>query len=264
VAVNCAAITQSLLESELFGHEKGSFTGADKRHEGYFLQADNGSIFLDEIGELPLSMQVKLLRVIQEREVQRVGGDKPVPVDVRIIAATNRDVQQEIAAGTFREDLYYRLNVVSLALPPLRDRSDDSPLLAQHFLERFAKKNNNTVRGFTPGAMDRLIRYAWPGNVRELENVVERAVVLLIGEHIGERELPAKLLPPTSPASTGEAASMAGPASGLTQGLTLDAVERTVILETLKRFGGNKSETAKALGINRKTLHLKLAKYGGD
>jgi two-component system response regulator HydG len=261
VAVNCAAITESLLESELFGHEKGSFTGADRRHEGYFLQADNGSIFLDEIGELPLSMQVKLLRVIQEREVQRVGGGKPVPVDVRIIAATNRDLQREITAGAFREDLYYRLNVVSLALPALRERPDDIPLLAQHFLERFARKNNKTVKGFTPGAMDRLIRHAWPGNVRELENVIERAVVLLIGEHIGERELPGKLLN-DSPAENGsETALTAGLAPGLTPGLTLEAVERTVIMETLKRFGGNKSEAARALGINRKTLHLKLAKY---
>jgi two-component system response regulator HydG len=255
VAVNCAAITESLLESELFGHEKGAFTGADKRREGYFMQADTGSIFLDEIGELPLSMQAKLLRVIQEREVQRVGGGKPVPVDVRIIAATNRDLQQETAVGKFREDLYYRLNVVALTLPSLRERPDDVPLLAQYFLERFAKKNNKSVRGFTPGAMDRLIRYEWPGNVRELENVIERAVVLLIGEHIGERELPGKLLH--------SAAAENGPVAAMT-GFTLEEVERSVIMETLKKFGGNKSETAKALGINRKTLHLKLARYDAE
>ena len=179
-----------------------------------------------------------------------------MPVDVRIIAATNRDLQQEVTDGKFREDLYYRLNVVSLTLPALRERPEDIPLLAQFFLERFAKKNNKIVRGFTPGAMDRLIRYAWPGNVRELENAIERAVVLLIGEHIGERELPGKLLKSFSVERDVEAVLMTG--------LTLEEVERTVIAETLKKFCGNKSETAKALGINRKTLHMKLAKYCTD
>lgn len=252
VAVNCAALTESLLASELFGHEKGAFTGADKKHEGHFLKADGGTIFLDEIGEMPLSMQVKLLRVIQEREVLSVGGNKAVPVDVRIIAATNRDLAKEVAAGTFRQDLYYRLNVVTLALPPLRERADDIPLLAQHFMARFADKNNKNIKGFTPGAMDRLVRYAWPGNVRELENVVERASILLLGEHISERELPERFA-----ASQGDA---------LTDALTTDCptledVERAVILKTLKRFGGNKTEAAKALGITRKTLHAKLSKY---
>lgn len=252
VAVNCAALTESLLASELFGHEKGAFTGADKKHEGHFLKADGGTIFLDEIGEMPLSMQVKLLRVIQEREVLSVGGNKAVPVDVRIIAATNRDLAKEVAAGTFRQDLYYRLNVVTLALPPLRERADDIPLLAQHFMARFADKNNKNINGFTPGAMDRLVRYAWPGNVRELENVIERASILLLGEHISERELPERFA-----ASQGDA---------LTDALTTDCptledVERAVILKTLKRFGGNKTEAAKALGITRKTLHAKLSKY---
>lgn len=252
VAVNCAALTESLLASELFGHEKGAFTGADKKHEGHFLKADGGTIFLDEIGEMPLSMQVKLLRVIQEREVLSVGGNKAVPVDVRIIAATNRDLAKEVAAGTFRQDLYYRLNVVTLALPPLRERADDIPLLAQHFMACFADKNNKKIKGFTPGAMDRLVRYAWPGNVRELENVIERASILLLGEHISERELPERFA-----ASQGDA---------LTDALTTDCptledVERAVILKTLKRFGGNKTEAAKALGITRKTLHAKLSKY---
>ena len=252
VAVNCAALTESLLASELFGHEKGAFTGADKKHEGHFLKADGGTLFLDEIGEMPLSMQVKLLRVIQEREVLSVGGNKAVPVDVRIIAATNRDLAKEVAAGTFRQDLYYRLNVVTLALPPLRERADDIPLLAQHFMARFADKNNKNIKGFTPGAMDRLVRYAWPGNVRELENVIERASILLLGEHISERELPERFA-----ASQGDA---------LTDALTTDCptledVERAVILKTLKRFGGNKTEAAKALGITRKTLHAKLSKY---
>ena len=256
VAVNCAAITESLLESELFGHEKGSFTGADKRHEGHFLQANTGTIFLDEIGEMPLAMQAKLLRVIQEREVQRVGGTKPIPVDVRIVAATNRDLQEEVTAGKFREDLYYRLNVVTLHIPPLRERGDDISLLAQYFMERFAQKNNKTVKGFTPGAMDCLTRYSWPGNVRELENVIERAVVLLIGEHISERELPTKLQRTVADETTVDTASM--------EGLTLEHIERMVILETLKRVGGNKSEAAKVLGINRKTLHMKLVKYDPD
>lgn len=257
VAVNCAALTESLLASELFGHEKGAFTGADKKHDGHFLQADGGTIFLDEIGEMPLSMQVKLLRVIQEREVLSVGGSKSVPVDVRIIAATNRDLGQEVAAGTFRQDLYYRLNVVTLALPPLRERADDIPLLAQHFLTRFAAKNNKQIKGFTPGAMERLVRYAWPGNVRELENVIERASILLLGEHISERELPERF---------GAGAQDDSLAGVLTDALaadcpTLDDVERAVILQTLKRFGGNKTEAARALGITRKTLHARLTKY---
>ena len=252
MAVNCAAITESLLESELFGHEKGAFTGADKRHEGYFIKANGGTIFLDEIGEMPLPMQVKLLRVIQEREVLRVGGNTAIAVNVRIIAATNRDLLQEVAAGNFREDLYYRLNVVNLTLPPLRERTDDIPLLAQHFMTRFADRNNKTVKGFTPGAMDRLVRYAWPGNVRELENVIERATILLLGEHIGERELPERLLATPQVESIADALSMSN--------LTLEDVEQVVIRETLKRFDGNKTEAAKVLGITRKTLHAKLKK----
>ena len=255
VAVNCAAITESLLESELFGHEKGSFTGADKKHEGHFARADTGTLFLDEIGEMPLPMQVKLLRVIQEREVQRVGGGKPVPVDVRIIAATNRDLARDVADGKFREDLYYRLNVVSLALPPLCDRPDDIPMLAQHFLQFFAEKNNKPLKGFTPGAMDSLLRYPWPGNIRELQNVIERAVVLLFGEHVSERELPERLHTRRLPVVIkGTPVNTA----------TLEDAERTIILETLERVAGNKSEAAKILGINRKTLHTKLMKYQSE
>lgn len=253
VAVNCAALTESLLASELFGHEKGAFTGADKKHEGHFLKADGGTIFLDEIGEMPLSMQVKLLRVIQEREVLSVGGNRAEPVDVRIVAATNRDLAREVDAGNFRQDLYYRLNVVSLALPPLRQRADDIPLLAQHFMNRFAAKNNKRIKGFTPGAMDRLVRYAWPGNVRELENVIERASILLLGEHISERELPERLKAPEQGEALDDILE--------SDCLTLDDVERAVILKTLTRFGGNKTEAARALGITRKTLHARLNKY---
>ncbi|MGE9985988.1 sigma-54-dependent transcriptional regulator [Desulfovibrio sp. SGI.169] len=253
VAVNCAALTESLLASELFGHEKGAFTGADKKHEGLFLRADGGTIFLDEIGEMPLSMQVKLLRAIQEREVLSVGGNRAVPVDVRIIAATNRDLAREVDAGNFRQDLYYRLNVVALALPPLRERADDIPLLAQHFMNRFAARNGKRIKGFTPGAMDRLVRYAWPGNVRELENVIERASILLLGEHISERELPERLKAPEQGDALADALESDCP--------TLDDVERAVILKTLKRFGGNKTEAARALGITRKTLHARLNRY---
>ncbi len=251
VAVNCAALTETLLESELFGHEKGAFTGAERRREGRFLAADKGTIFLDEIGEMPLAMQVKLLRVIQEREIQRVGGDQTLKVDVRIVAATNRDLWREVESKTFRQDLYYRLNVVTLALPPLRERREDIPLLASHFLARFAARNGKNIKGFTPAAMDRLVKHSWPGNVRELENAVERAVVLLVGEYIGERELP--------PTLSGQDEIQA--VSSLS-GLTLEELERRAVLEALDAAGGNKSEAARRLGITRKTMHAKLAKYG--
>lgn len=251
IAVNCAALTETLLESELFGHEKGAFTGAERRREGRFLAADKGTIFLDEIGEMPLSMQVKLLRAIQEREIQRVGGDQTLKIDVRIVAATNRNLLAEVDAGRFRQDLYYRLNVVALALPPLREREEDIPLLAAHFLKKFAEKNGKHIKGFTPEAMDRMLKHAWPGNVRELENAVERAVVLTLGEYIGERELP--------PALSGGADE---PRPGSFANLTLEELERVAILDALAAADGNKSEAARRLGITRKTMHAKLAKYG--
>ena len=255
VAVNCAALSESLLESELFGHEKGAFTGAERRREGHFATADNGTLFLDEIGEITPAMQVKLLRVIQEREFQRVGGEQPVKVNVRLVAATNKNLQEEVEAGRFRQDLYFRLNVVTLDMPPLRDRVEDIPLLAMHFLERFAAKNKKSIKGFTPAAMDSLLKYPWPGNVRELENVVERGVVLLVGDYISERELPAPLLQSSAATgTTGTAPSLAG--------MSLDEVEKLVILETLDACEGNKSEAARRLGVTRKTLHAKLARYG--
>jgi two-component system response regulator HydG len=190
IKINCAAITETLLESELFGHEKGSFTGADKRKDGRFLQAHKGSLLLDEVSEMPLTMQVKLLRVLQEREITRVGGDEVIEVDVRLIAATNKNLQDLIKEGRFREDLYYRLNVVTLELPSLNERVEDIPLLAQHFLEIFSTKNKKEIKGFTPRAMDNLIRYNWKGNVRELMNVIERGVVLGRSDYIEEHDLP--------------------------------------------------------------------------
>ena len=256
VKMNCAAITESLLESELFGHEKGAFTGAHRRKEGKFGQADGGSLFLDEVSEMSLSMQVKLLRILQEREFARVGGEDIIKVDVRVIAATNKDLMQEIESGRFREDLYYRLNVVTLNVPPLRERNEDIPLLAGHFLTTFAEKNHKPIRGFSPQAMDQLLRYAWPGNVRELMNTVERAVVLSRNEYIDEEDLPFHIKDrltdaiADSPLSTPEA------------GHSLEEVEKGTILKTLEFTNGNKSEAARRLGITRKTLHKKLKKYG--
>jgi two-component system response regulator HydG len=259
VVVNCAALTETLLESELFGHEKGAFTGADKRREGRFKQADKGTIFLDEVGETSTAMQAKLLRVIQEREIQRVGGEETLSVDVRILAATNRNLEEEVKEGKFREDLFYRLNVVTLRIPPLRERQDDIPLLAQHFIEKYAKKNHKHVIGFSPLAMEMLIKYAWPGNVRELENVIERAVILLPDEHVTEKELPT-----TVTESYAAENDWVSPPSPVAANRPLEEVEKEAILATLADNGGNKSETARKLGINRKTLYKKLKDYGID
>ena len=253
VKINCAAITETLLESELFGHEKGSFTGADRRKEGKFRQAEGGSIFLDEVSEMSLGMQVKLLRVLQERELTRVGGDEVIRVNVRVIAATNRNLLQDIAAGRFREDLYYRLNVVTLQLPPLRERREDIPLLAQHFLDHFTEINRKAIKGFTPQAMDRLLRYDWPGNVRELMNAVERGVVLSRSERLDETDLP--LLAADEDSSGRMLMPFPGEAS-------LGEMEKATILKTLEAAEGNKSEAARRLGITRRTLHQKLKKWG--
>jgi len=265
VRFNCAAIAETLLESELFGHEKGAFTGADRRKEGKFRQADGGSLFLDEVSEMSVGMQVKLLRVIQEREFTRVGGEEVIRVDVRLIAATNRDLLREVGAGRFREDLFYRLNVVTLFVPPLRERQEDIPLLAQEFLVRFAEKNRKSIKGFTPQAMDRLLRHPWPGNVRELMNAVERGVVLSRGEYLDEAELSLLTPSPGAPVTSGgeEAARETTTGESATPGSpSLEAVERETILRTLDGAGGNKSEAARRLGITRRTLHQKLRKYG--
>ena len=251
VRINCAAITETLLESELFGHEKGAFTGAHRRKEGRFVQAHGGSLFLDEISEMSQAMQVKLLRVLQERELTRVGGEDPIRVDVRVIAATNRDLVQDMEAGRFREDLYYRLNVVNLHIPPLRQRREDIPLLAQHFLTRFSEKNRKSFKGITPQAMDRLLKYDWPGNVRELMNAVERGVVLGRSEYLDVEDLPLLV------DELGKQRSV----SPLQGDLSLEEVEKSTILKALESTGGNKSEAARRLGITRKTLTAKLKKY---
>jgi two-component system response regulator HydG len=257
VIVNCAALAETLLESELFGHEKGAFTGAERRREGRFMQANKGTIFLDEIGDMSPVMQAKLLRVIQGREIQRVGSDTTIEVDVRILAATNRDLQEEVSSGKFREDLYYRLNVVTLRVPPLKERQEDIPLVAQHFLNKFAEKNRKQVKGFTPLAMDMLLKYVWPGNVRELENAVERAVILLQGDFITEKELPLSITQ-----SYPHLGVSGIPSKVFAQPQSLEEVEKEAILNTLEAASGNKSEAARKLGITRKTLYKKLQQYG--
>ena len=253
VTINCAALAENLLESELFGHEKGAFTGADRRREGRFVQADKGTLFLDEIGEMPLSLQAKLLRVLQQGEVQRVGSDEPLTVDVRVIAATNRVLADEVAAGRFREDLFYRLNVIGLEVPPLRARQEDIPLLAAAFLERHAAANRKSLKGFTPQAMDAMLRYSWPGNVRELENAVERAVILTTTDYVTERALP--LTVQNAPPAAEDDLSALG-------SMSLEDVEKKAIEATLRETEDNKSEAARRLGITRATLHSKLKKYG--
>jgi DNA-binding NtrC family response regulator len=251
VRLNCAALAESLLESELFGHERGAFTGAVARREGRFKQADGGSLFLDEISEIPQGTQVKLLRFLQERTFERVGGNETVKVDVRVIAATNKNLEAEIKNGTFREDLFYRLNVVSLELPPLRERKGDVPALASFFLRRYAAENGRTIEGFSHEALERLSAYGWPGNVRELENVVERAVVLCDGPQIEARHLPPSLVPD-------------GPRDGLpaVPGSTIADLERYAILKTLEACGGSTSKAALILGISTRKVQYKLHEYG--
>ncbi len=259
VTVNCAALAENLLESELFGHEKGSFTGAERRRDGRFVQADGGTLFLDEIGEMPISLQAKLLRALQQGEVQRVGSDTPIHVDVRVLAATNRDLRHEASEKRFREDLYFRLNVISIDVPPLRQRTEDIPVLSAFFAQRFAERNHKNIKGFAPQAMDSFNRYSWPGNVRELENAVERAVILCQGDLISEKDLPANILnasPAAEPVREPEDFSFAG--------MSLDMVERHAIESTMRQTGDNKSEAARRLGITRATLHNKLRKYGMD
>lgn len=251
VRLHCAALAETLLESELFGHERGAYTGADRRREGRFEQADGGTLFLDEIGEITPSTQVKLLRVLQEREFERVGGNQTLRVDVRVIAATNRDLRQLVSEGSFREDLYYRLNVINILLPPLRKRPSDVPALAMHFLERFARENDKQVQRFSDGALAMLAGYPWPGNVRELENVVERAVVLADGETVEAHHLPTEL----AVANT-ESLAPRIPGSSMAD------IERHAILKTLEAHGGSTSKAADVLGISVRKIQYKLHEYG--
>ncbi len=251
VKVNCAALAENLLDSELFGHEKGAFTGAEKRREGKFVQADGGTLFLDEIGETSQAMQVKLLRVLQEQELQRVGGEETITVDVRIIAATNRDLEEEVRQGRFREDLFYRLNVVMIVVPPLRERGDDIRELVEYFSRKFAQKNRRILDGITEECMNMLVSYPWPGNVRELENAIERGIILMRGTELTEKSLPLTVQKHGGQQKPEEDRAP----------VSIFEAEKQLILKTLKETDGNKSRAAKLLGITRKTLKSKLDKY---
>jgi two-component system response regulator PilR (NtrC family) len=259
VAVNCAAIPENLLESELFGHVKGAFTGAVQNKAGLFETADKGTLFLDEVAELPPPLQVKLLRVIQEKTIRRVGGTGDRKVDVRIVAATNRDLQEEVKAGRFREDLYYRLNVIEIPLPPLRERRDDIPLLVAHFVEKYARELSREVRGASDAAMQRILAYDFPGNVRELENVIERAVALCSGDSIDVDALPPSLLDPTP-----RGAQPRIPPEGVDLEELTGDYERGLILEALERSGGVKKRAAALLGVSFRSFRYRMEKLGLD
>jgi len=249
VKVNCAAIPETLLESELFGYEKGAFTGAYQRKAGKFELANKGTIFLDEIGDIPLVLQSKLLRVIQEKEIERLGGAHPIKVDVRIIAATNRNLEEEVRKGTFREDLYYRLNVVNIIIPPLRERREDIPLLIDFFLKKYNLKHKKNVKGLAREARDVMVKYDYPGNVRELENIVERAIVLTRGDHITSQDLP----------NLTEQTAVAG--DGSIRG-TVESIERSMIIEALVNADWIQTKAAATLGLSERMLRYKIKKYG--
>ena len=253
IKINCTALPENLMESELFGYEKGAFTGANISKPGKFELADTGTVMLDEIGDVPPAIQVKLLRVLQEREFERLGSNKTLHVDVRVIAATNRDLRAALEDGTFREDLYYRLNVVPIEIPPLRSRKDDIPYLSRHFVEKLAPENGGRVQRITDAAIDKLMDYYWPGNVRELENVIERSIVMASGDTLDADAI--RLDMNIRPRHTaGEA--------GLPEGMSLDAYEQELIRNALKRADGNKSNAARALGITRNALRYRLTQMG--
>ena len=251
IKVHCAALAESLLESELFGHEKGSFTGAIERKKGRFELANKGSIFLDEIGEINQNIQIKLLRVLQEKEIERVGGESPISVDVRLIAATNKVLEDEIKAGRFREDLYYRLNVVHIFVPPLRERREDIPLLLAHFIKELAKENGRKISGIEAKARSAIYNYSWPGNIREMRNCIESAVVMSDDDILHFEDLPEKIK------NEGVSAFIKVPV-----GSSMEDAEKQVILETLQSTGGNKQKTASILKLGRRTLYRKLESYG--
>lgn len=253
IKVHCAALSETLLESELFGHEKGAFTGAASRKRGRFELANTGSIFLDEIGEINQNVQIKILRVLQDKRFERVGGEETLEVDVRVIAATNRNLVEEIAQGRFREDLFYRLNVVHIQVPPLRDRKDDIPLMLNAFLDEFNRENNKSITGFDSRSRSALYKYDWPGNIRQLRNCVESAVVMCSGNEITLEDLP--------PTVRGAAESNV---IQVPMGITMAEAEKIIIQQNLASNQGNKTKTADILGIGRKTLHRKLEEYGEE
>ncbi len=255
VKINCTALPENLMESELFGYEKGAFTGATTSKPGKFEQADSGTVMLDEIGDVPANIQVKLLRVLQEREFERLGSNKTLHIDVRVIAATNRDLRAALEEGTFREDLYYRLNVVPLEIPPLRDRKEDLPYLARHFVEKLAPEMGNQVTGITDAAIDKLMQYSWPGNVRELENVIERSMVMAGGEKLDANDIRLDMNL-RHRASNGDLS--------LPDGMSLDQYEQELIRDALKRSNGNKSQAARLLGLTRNALRYRLTQMGID
>lgn len=262
VAINCAAIPEHLLESELFGYEKGAFTGANSSKAGKFELAQGGTLLLDEVSEMDIRLQAKLLRAIQQGEIDRVGGSRPVSVDVRIVATTNKNLSDCVKEGTFREDLFYRLNVVNLTVPPLRERMGDIEVLSKSFVEEFAKKDGKSVQGLSPEAVKLLNAHSWPGNVRELENVIERAVITCNGNMVKEEDIHLSRVTRTESEFVAEAnASIAEELKSWQPGQTLDDIERSVILNALKYHQGNRTHTAKALGISIRTLRNKLADY---
>uniref|UniRef100_UPI003D1146A0 sigma-54 interaction domain-containing protein n=1 Tax=Haliangium sp. TaxID=2663208 RepID=UPI003D1146A0 len=277
VAVNCAALTESLIESELFGHERGAFTGAAERKLGRFELADKGTLFLDEVGELPPSCQTKFLRVLEEQVFERVGGGRPIAVDVRVVAATNRDLPAMVQRGQFRDDLYYRLSVIHTVVPPLRERPGDIPVLAEHFLHRLRNQVARRVRGFAPETLHALARHVWPGNVRELRNAVERAIVLGDGEWVRPEHLPPDVLRPSAPGQPGPAVAIGAPAPipaaaapapvsvapepSAEPPRPLRELEREGIIAALRATGGNKVQAAALLEIDRSTLYKKIKDY---
>jgi two-component system response regulator HydG len=256
IKVNCAALHENLLESELFGHEKGAFTGAAEQRKGRFELADKGTLFLDEIGDMSPTTQAKILRVLQEGEFERLGGSKTIKVDVRLLAATHKNLEQMVADGSFRQDLYFRLSVVPLHLPPLRERPMDIPSLAEHFLKRYSEKNRKDIRNFESDALEALLTYPWPGNIRELENAIERAVILCLDEQVSLQQLPLQVRQAYTENSERPFA--------IRTGLTLKDMEKELILSTLRQTEGNRTRAAEILGITRQTLHNKLKEYGLD
>ncbi len=253
VKINCTALPENLMESELFGYEKGAFTGANMSKAGKFEQADSGTVMLDEIGDVPGNIQVKLLRVLQEREVERLGSNKTLHIDVRVIAATNRDLRAALEDGTFREDLYYRLNVVPIEIPPLRERKEDIPYLVRFFVDKLGKENGGHVRSITDAAVDKLMQYSWPGNVREIENVIERSIVMTTGEKLDADDIRLDMNLRPRP----QAGEMALP-----EGMSLDQYEQELIRNALKQANNNKSQAARILGLTRNSLRYRLTQMG--